>query len=225
MKKTVLFVFLFVLSAQSSFAARCATEAPRGSRWKECTNARSNAVVDQFLLNDSGDLFAYISRSRLLCSVTNAVSDMKVSGHPRDNAVLYFVRQGDLYIAHNVRSNGRNCPDMSKKELLRNVKKYNVVSNTATTVVNTALSRGGEFLAWDNNRVVYHDRLVQDYLLNRNYASSSKAFNSYVAFTIDYAGFVTKVEGQASYNALPGSKETKKRYSSIQQFKREFNLD
>jgi hypothetical protein len=61
--------------------------------------------------------------------------------------------------------------------------------------------------------------------LNRNYASSGKAFNSYVAFTIDYAGFVTKVEGQASYNALPGSKETKKRYSSIQQFKREFNLD
>ncbi len=225
MKVSFLFVLSFLFIGEASHAARCATSAPSHTRWVECTNARSNALVDQYLLNNAGDLYAYIARYDLLCSVTNQVKDMKVSRHPRDTAVLYFERQGDLYVAHNLRSRGAQCPEMSKKVIMPNVKKFNVVSSNETTVVNTALSQFGEFLAWDNHRVVYSDRNVSDYLLNRNYASNGKAFSNYVAFTIDTWGYVTKVFGQATLNVLPNSKETKKRYSSIQDFKRQVGLE
>jgi hypothetical protein len=224
MKNMGLFVLLAFFASDSSFAAKCATKAPSHARWKECTNARPNAKVDQFLLTENGDLYAYLAKSDLLCSVTNNVTDMKVSRHPRDAAVLYFERQGNLYVAHNVRNNGFNCPEMSKKVLMNNVKKFNVVSNNNTTIVNTALSEQGEFLAWDNSRVVYSDRLVKDYLLNTNYGAEGKAFNRYVAFTIDYSGYVTKLEGRSEYNFIQ-SKDSNKRYSSLQSFKRDVGLN
>jgi len=223
MKKLALVLSLGLFAATQTFAADCATRAPKGSRWAECTNARSNATVDQFMLTTDGDLYAYMKKNDLLCSVTNNVADMKTSRHPKDAAVLYFVRNGDLYVANQVSNRSGNCPEMSKKVLMTNVKKYNVVQNTKTTIVNTALDKGGNFLAWDNNRVVYKDILVKDYLLNKNYASEGKPFSSYVAFTLDISGYITKIEGRAD-NRYINNKSTNKRYNSIQDFKRDMNL-
>jgi hypothetical protein len=176
------------------------------------------------MLTTDGDLFAYIKKNDLLCAVTNNVADMKTSRHPKDAAVLYFVRNSDLYVAHQVINRAGNCPEMSKKVLMQNVKKYSVVLNTKTTIVNTALDRAGNFVAWDNNRVVYKDSLVKDYLLNKNYANSGKPFSSYVAFTLDVSGYITKIEGRAD-NRYINNKSTNKRYQSIQDFKREVNLE
>jgi len=222
MKKSGLLVLLlFVGIADASFAARCAVNPPSRTKWVECTNARPNAMVDQYLLSQSGDLYAYIAKRDLLCSVTNNVKRMKASGHPKDQAVLYFVRQGDLYVAHNLRSNGQNCPEMSKKMIMRNVRKYNVVSSNESIAVNTALSEFGEFLVWDNRQVVYSDQSIKDYMLNPNFGQHGKPYSKYLLFTLNYAASVTKVMGEDSFNILMDGKVSTKRYPSLEMFMRE----
>lgn len=214
---------LSVFVSVSAMAADCMTQAPKGSRWKECKNARSNVSVDQYLLSTDGDLYTYIEKIDRLCQVTNNVKDFKISIHPRDAAVLYFERSGDLYVANEVKVKG-DCPEMKKKVIMTNVKKYNVVGNTKTTIVNTALSQSGEFVAWDNVKPVYKDILVEDYLLNRNYGSEGKSFSSYVAFTLGMDHYVTKVKGQKDGSYIK-SKDSGRAYRDLQSFKRDMNID
>ncbi len=216
-------LLLTAIVSGNAFAADCATRAPRGSEWKECKNARSNASVDQYLLTTDGDLYAYITKIDTLCQVTSGVSDFKNSLHPKDAAVMYYVRGGDLYVANEVKVKGQ-CPSMTKKMIMPNVKKFSVVGTNNTTIVNTALSKSGEFVAWDNVKPVYKDILVEDYLLNRNYGSKGKSFSSYVAFTLGYDHYITKVKGQSDDSYIK-AKESARTYDSIQDFKKAMNVE
>ena len=224
MKIFSLLILSSVLSI-NAFAGDCATKAPRGSEWKDCKAARPNASVDQYLLTTDGDLYAYINKIDRLCQVTEGVSDFKTSRHPKDAAVIYYARGGDLYVANEVKVKGQ-CPSMTKKMIMANVKKYNVVSTNNTTIVNTALSTSGRFNAWDNTKVVYSDILVEDYLLNTNYKVKGKSFNTFVAFTLGYDHYITKVKGSASdESSYIKSTETNRSYKSIQEFKKSTNLE
>ena len=109
---------------------------------------------------------------------------------------------------------------------MANVKKYNVVSSNNTTIVNTALSNSGKFLAWDNTKVVYSDILVEDYLLNTNYKVKGKTFNTFVAFTLGYDHYITKVKGSSSEDSsYIKSTETDRPYKSIQEFKKTMKVE
>jgi hypothetical protein len=79
-------------------------------------------------------------------------------------------------------------------------------------------------VAWDNVKPVYRDILVEDYLLNRNYGSKGKSFSSYVAFTLGYDHYITKVKGQSDDNYIK-AKESARTYDSIQDFKRAMNVE
>ena len=120
MKHSVL-ILLSALISMNAMAADCLTKAPAGSRWKECKNARANASVDQYLISEDGDLYAYIEKIDRLCQVTNGVKDFKISLHPKDAAVMYYVRNNDLYVANEVAVKG-NCPEMKKKVIMPKVK-------------------------------------------------------------------------------------------------------
>lgn len=123
---------------------------------------------------------------------------------------------------HNAEPSG-NCPKTSRKLILSDVARksgdwrYSVVSNTNTTIVNVALSRNGDFHAWDNARVVLTARDVQDYSMHQKYGVSGAPFSTYVLFALNDAGFVLKVKGQD-----PGSSkwDTSRRYNSLSEFKR-----
>ena len=74
-------------------------------------------------------------------------------------------------------------------------------------------------VAWDNNQPVYEDLRVNDYLMNTCFGAERKSFNSFVFFSIDNSGQVTKVkvdEGASRYNQ---SRVTDATYRSIQEFK------
>jgi len=225
MKLFTLLILSSLLSV-NTFAANCGAIAPRGSVWKECKMARANSGVDEYLLATDGLLFAKINKlGGRLCQVTNGVTDVKISLHPMDAASAYFVRMGDLYVSNPVRV-GYECPAMSHKVIMRNVKKYSVVSNPRTTIVNTALSTSGEFTAWDNVRPVYQEFSIADYSMNLNYGEKINGrgvpYSSYVAFTIDNFGFVTKIKGEGA--ALIKSKDANRRFSSIAEFKNSIGL-
>lgn len=111
--------------------------------------ARNNDVASEYILKANGDLFRIVSGNK--CQVTNGVEDMKISAHPNDTAMMYFIKEGDLYILKNAETHGQ-CPKADKKVLMPNVArsgsnyKYNVVSNTNTRVVNVALDSYGKLV-------------------------------------------------------------------------------
>ena len=221
---------VLILSTQMAVASECknpAFPAPRGTFWKECKRARANTEIDQFLLTNTGDLYGYINKIHQPCQITNNVNDFKSSQHPDDAAVLYFERSDDLYVLNETRAFQGQCPSMIKKVIMQRVKKWNVVSNTNTTIVNTALSEAGQFTAWDNVRPVYSEANVSDYVLNQNYGAKGKPFSSYVVFTLGYDHFVNKIEGRAKANYvfeyIP-SKESNKQYYDLKEFKSDFRL-
>ncbi|MEW6056826.1 MAG: hypothetical protein AB1540_09440 [Bdellovibrionota bacterium] len=158
---------------------------------KEEKRARSNDVADRYILERDGDFFREVRGKP--CQITNNVDDFKVSQHRNDAAMVYFIKDGDLYVLHNAESSGQ-CPKASKKVIMPNVKKYNVVSNTNTTIVNTALDRSGTFIAWDNTRDVLTVRGVDEYKLNQCFGTG-RSFSSYVAFLLSRSGDIYKVKG------------------------------
>lgn len=224
----LLLLVLFATPAMASEPAQCSRPAPRGQDWKVCKDSvRANESVDQYLLTRSGNLYATLKRGGALCQITSGVDDFKISQHPKDAAVIYFTKGNDLYVLHkqNVGYDG-DCPKTSKKVIMENVKEYKVATNTHTTIVNAALSYNGKFVAWDNTSAVYTDFGVSDFQMNECFGTKGKSFNSYVAFTIDYAGFVTKIKGKSSgsYFEYISDKTTKGRYGSITTFKSQENV-
>lgn len=199
-----------------------AAECKAPGDWKECKNARKNDWADQYALDRGGNLFAY--RDGLKCQVTNGVRDFKISQHKNDVAAIYYEKDGDLYILINQGDfRSRNCPSQNKKKLMADVDKFTVTSNTKTDVVNVALSKRGELVAWNDRDVVYRDTGVEDYLMNQCFGAEGKSFSSYVLFSIDRAGEVTKVKGEADYKYV-AARSTGKRYGTIGNFKDSENV-
>ncbi len=190
------------------------------SKYVLCKQARKNDVADMYLLTANGDLFRTVNGN--LCQVTNGVTDYKVSQHPNDAAVMYYTRNGGLWILNNENRGGGQCPGTIKKELLPNVDKdnYKVVSNTHTTIVNAALDNGGRFVAWDNVRPVYQDGGVAEFQMNPCYGQQGKSFSTVVLFTRDQGGAVTKVRVEGGAYLRNNSNETTRRYQSISDFKK-----
>jgi hypothetical protein len=190
--------------------------------------ARANDVADQYMLEEDGTLYRMVGRNK--CAITTKVSSFKVSSHPKDAAMIYFEKEGDLYVLNNPSGVSRTgCPKATTKKIMDRVKEYSVISNTNTTIVNAALSKDGEFIAWDNTDVVLRTRGTQDvfgvgvsdYQNNNNFGVKGKPFQSYAIFAIDRMGNVLKVQG-----TQPGkSKWEEGDYRSIKQFKQKHKIE
>lgn len=219
---------LIAAPAMADESANCNARAPRGQDWKVCKNTvRSNETVEQYLLTRNGDLYATLKRGGALCQITAGVDDFKISQHPNDAAVVYFTKNNDLYVLNKQKVGyDGECPKTSKKVIMENVKEYKVATNTKTTIVNAALSQNGKLVAWDNVKAVYTDYGVSDFEMNNCYGVKGKSFNSFVLFSMDYAGFVTKVKGKSSgdYFEYISDKTTKGRYSNLSSFKSRENV-
>lgn len=202
-----------------------AAECRLAGDYKECKNARRNDLADQYLLDKKGNLFRAVENQK--CQITSNVDSFKISMHPNDSAVAYYESKDDLYVVHNQgTTRSGNCPPVSKKKIMSNVKEYSVVSNTNSFIVNAALDKSGKFEAWDNIKTVYSDKNVEDFMMNTCYKVEGKSFNTIVLFTIDRSGYVTKVRMEESaggwvYNK---SNETNRQYRNIADFKERENV-
>jgi hypothetical protein len=197
---------------------------PAGSKF-DPRQARRGDIADKYQLMENGDFFRFVGNDK--CQITNNVQDFKISMHPQDAAVAYFIREGDLYVLHNAGPNNGRCPGASKKVIMSGVKQdnYKVTSNTHTTIVNAALDNNGNLSAWDNAKVVYQDQGVEDFMMNQCFGAEGKSFNSYVLFSIDRAGHVTKVRvDQQGWGRKDTSTETSERFNSISEFKDRNNV-
>lgn len=199
MKFSLVLALLFTASAaQAQNACDQARAQGRNLNIKECKNSsRRGSDIKAFVLTHSGDFYAYYADINQNCQITNGVKDFKASQHPNDAAAAYYITYDNtLYYAKPTRS-GRNCPSKNVGRLAYNVKSWPVVSNTNTTIVNIALTQGGQLTAWPNSgSPVYTDSGVEEVSMNDCYGVQGKSFNSYVMFTLDRAGNVTKVKGQ-----------------------------
>ena len=230
MKKTSVSILLstLVISAISFAGKDDVKQCPNdGKDYKECKLARkSDQGASKYLLMESGQLLRITDDNGVKCTIDQDVLDIKVSMHPKDAAVLYYTKKSDsgkkLVVVNNIDGDfAGKCMKVAKKTLAENVKEFSVVSNSHTTIVNAALTKSGEFLAWDNTNVVYRDLGVTDYQMNTCYGSEGKSFSSYALFTIDQSGTVNKVKGESSNGFI--SKFIKApadngRYNSIRDF-------
>lgn len=187
---------------------------------KELTKqARSNDIASEYQLKDNGDLFRLVAG--LKCQITTSVEDFKVSQHPKDAAMIYYVKGGNLYVLHNAKLTG-DCPKASKKMIMANLAKkhgdyrYNVVPSVDTTIVNVALSQTGHFYAWDNTATVLSQHNVADYSLHGQFGVKGAAFSSYALFAISELGFVLKVKGLSPEDSKWDYSD---RYSDLKEFK------
>ncbi len=172
-------------------------------------NARKNDIASSYELTN-GNFYRYVKGNK--CQITNNVTSFKVSQHPNDAAVAYFVRDGDLYVLHNASSSG-DCPKTSRKNIMNDVKKYSVIPSTKSTIVNVALKSSGYFNGWDNKNTVLSLIGVADYHVSHCFGSR-KSFSTYILFAINHLGTVTKVKNDGSYKTHNGW------YNSLDEFKR-----
>lgn len=188
---------------------------------QEVKQARANDVASKYTLKSNGDFFRTVKKNE--CQITNKVESFKVSQHPKDAAVVYFKKDKDLYVLHNVTGDVSNCPKTSKKVIMSSVKKYTVVSNTKTVIVNMALDIFGKLVAWGNTNVLITLNSVSNYVHNECYGVDGKSFNSFVAFAISKTGTVTKIRG--GENGVVESKvDTNSKYADLEDFKRTNNV-
>ncbi|MDD4972725.1 MAG: hypothetical protein PHY93_00160 [Bacteriovorax sp.] len=183
--------------------------------------ARRNDIATEYSL-DGNTFSRKIGKAN--CQITNNVDEFKISQHPSDNAMAYFVKDGDLYVLHNLQtfgdvvnvSNG-DCPKTSKKLIVEDIDKYTVVSNINTNVVNLTLSKSGRFLAWDNDKAILTAEHIANYVNNECYGAKDElSFKSYVAFAIDTNGYVYKIKGEHAED----SKVSPEKYDDLKEFKK-----
>jgi hypothetical protein len=181
---------------------------------------KSDVAFKSYTLKKNGDLFRE-TVAGTDCQVTSNVTDFKISQHPSDAAVAYYLQAGNLVALHTVKTNSDvrklvkgDCPKKDAKVIMANVEKYTVVSNTDTTIVNMAVTKYGEFTAWENVSPVLTLKNIATYVNNECFGTK-KSFTSYVAFAINTNGFVYKIKGDKPQD----SKVTAKTYSSLKQFK------
>lgn len=218
-----------VLASLSIFAASDAFAAIK--EWKY---ARANDIASKYELETDGDFYRIVDGKR--CQITNNVQDFKISSHPNDAAVAYYIQSGDLYYLKNSDSTSRNCPRADRDRLMEDVKKidgeykYSVVPNTKTVIVNMALSRSGTFSAWPNSgrpvltagNGIFRHRAIVDYTVNnQNFGVAGKPFSSYVAFALDNAGCILKVKG---VDTASSNWDNDCGYDTIAEFKNKHNI-
>jgi hypothetical protein len=170
---------------------------------KASKQARPGDVASRYVLERDGDLFRLVNGRK--CQVTNDVVDFKVSQHPSDLAVIYYIRQegprANLYVLHNTDRRG-DCPKAKKLEIMADVARdrgkyrYNVVSSTDSTAVSMALSRRGVFKVWSRDDTLIEKRRIKDYRLHDKYGKRGAPFSRYVAFALDRRGQLFKVDGK-----------------------------
>jgi hypothetical protein len=161
--------------------------------------ARSGDVASEYQLESDGDLFRVVNGQR--CQVTSGVADIKISQHPRDPAMLYFVKGRDLVQLQNAETTG-TCPKASTTVVATDLAttpelRYSVVPTTRTSIVAMALSTTGEYRAWSPSGSLSFIN-IRDYQLNPCYGVSGKGHSSYVAFLLDNDGRVTRLKGNES---------------------------
>ncbi|WP_372370951.1 hypothetical protein [Candidatus Uabimicrobium sp. HlEnr_7] len=177
--------------------------------------SRKGDNASEYILKANGDLFRIVDGQKL--QVTTRVADFKISHHPQDAAMIYFIRDNNLYILK--RSDKKSKKAIIFQDIAKAGKKYryNVAPSPKTTIVNLALSGKGEFRAWDNKKIVLQQNNVVNYKMNNNFAAKGKPFSSYVAFAIDTNGYILKIKGKS-----PGKSkwDNSRSYKNIKEFKR-----
>ena len=148
-------------------------------------HARKNDVATDYILKPNGDLFRTVKGHP--CQITTKVLEMKVSGHPDDVAMLYYIKDdkgsNNLYVLLNAESTGQ-CPKATTNSIMSGVKKikgkfkYTVVPTIHTTIVNMALSERGSFRAWEKNSVVVSEEDVQDFTMHQNFNVKGRPFST-----------------------------------------------
>jgi hypothetical protein len=200
-------------SLVSSVLALAFAIAPASFAKEVTKKARPNDTASAYVLADNSTLYRVIRGNR--CAVTSNVESFKVSQHPNDAAMVYFKKNGDLYVL-NASPATRQCPKAETRLIMTDVKKYSVVSNTNTAIVNVALSYAGTFKAWNNTSAVLTVTNADEYQLNQNFGAEGKPFSSYVAFVhTARGGYIMKVKG----NSPEASKwDSSHYYSSVADF-------
>jgi hypothetical protein len=181
--------------------------------------ARANDIASEYVLTNDATLYRVVDGRR--CDITTNVDSFKISQHPNDAAMIYYVKDGDLYVL-GASAYSSHCPKANTRMIMANVKKYTVTSNPHTTVVNMALSRSGALKAWDNTNIVLSVSGVDEYQMNQNFGAEGKAFSSYVAFAhTARGGYIMKIKGRNP----EGSKwDSSRYYTSVSDFKRSNGL-
>ena len=192
-----------------------------GPAFAETKKARDNDLVDSYELED-GKLSRQIGNMK--CDVTNGVTSFKVSQHPQDAAMIYYMKDGDLHYLKNpagaVRKNGQ-CPKAEKAMLLANVKDYTVVSSEKTKIVNMALTEGGRLVGWPNTgRPLVDKQGIKTLKMNPCNDKAGYSFKRYVAFGEARDGTVLKIEGDKPED----SAFTPERFDSISEFKEKMDV-
>lgn len=191
----------------------------------EPKEARSNDVATEYVLGYDGTLFRRMPGYRNLCPVATNVNDFKISKNPQDDALIYFTvsrfGQEDLY-ALNRDSNGfMSCLAPNIEPLMRDVKKFTVVSSAKTQIVNIALDKKGNLKAWGRRDLLLTANGIQEYSMNQCNDQIGRRFSSYVAFAESADGRILKIDGDRPREW----KFTQERYfdgnrkSAIQMFK------
>ncbi len=188
-------------------------------------NARKGDIAKKYVLKDNGNFFRILHTNRK-CQITSNVKSFKVSSHPADAAMVYFVRRGDLYILKNTKTNGQ-CPPADKKVITKKLMmdgkkkyKYNVVPSIHSTIVNMSLDQKGVFRAWGNKKKLIELGNIKNYSMNQNFGRKGKPFQKSLVFLMGKNGKVYKVNGKNPSS----SKWTKRTFSSLKDFKRKNNL-
>ena len=78
--------------------------------------ARSNDIASSYELEHDGDLFRIMKdKKKTRCQITTNVSEIKISQHPKDVGMLYFKKNGNLYILRDQDTErGKTCPATDK---------------------------------------------------------------------------------------------------------------
>ena len=195
---------------------------------QETQTARSNDVASSYMTDANGNFYRMVGSQK--CQITTNVKSFKVSKHPTDLAMVYYVRaesnRAPLYVLLNAESTG-NCPKATKTKIVADVAfdadrgyRYDVVEDLNTTIVRVALDTQGNFTAAGAKSKLYSSAGVSDYSMNGNYGVSGAPFSSYVAFAISSTGTILKLKGKEPSQ----SKFDAKAFESLQAFKSANNL-
>jgi hypothetical protein len=156
----------------------------------EVKNARQGDIATQYGLLD-GNLFRVIDGQR--CQVSDRVTDLKIPHHAGDPAVAYYVRDGALYAVELGARSAEGCPRTAKHKVVDEVRNFWLAPGGSSSV--TSLVRHGHDVlsVWDHNGDHRELTGVTSVAMNSCFQAAGKAFSSNIAFSIDAAGFVTKI--------------------------------
>lgn len=94
-------------------------------KYKTCKEARKNDIADRYMLGKNGTLYRRINKAT--CAITEDVQDFKISIHPKDLAVVYYKKNGHLYMINLDKEYrpSRQCPSAAgnTKLLMKDISK------------------------------------------------------------------------------------------------------